>query len=138
VPAEVLEALGLQGQSQTVGQAELLPVWIAKRVWADSLRGVHLLTFLDNDSARFALVAGYSPALASARIVGEAAVSDAALGVHQWVARVPSESNPADAPSRLDFEAPEVQHMPRIPLPLVDAEISNWASWPSILRALSV
>jgi len=126
IPADVLRELGLEGQAQVVGQAELLPVLAAKLLWRDLLQATPLIVFIDNDSARHALVAGYSPALASARIVGASALQDARLAIHQWVARVASESNPADAPSRLDFEAAEA----------LGSKRTRLEDWQPILRAL--
>ena len=59
--------------------------------------------FIDNDSARHALIAGYSPILASAALIAEVWTHLAALGSHAWFARVPSASNIAAGPSRLSF-----------------------------------
>ena len=75
--------------SHVIGQAELI----------DRLLGC----FVDNDSARYAAIAGCSPVKASAAILDALASVDAELGVVQWFARVPSASNLADGPSRLDF-----------------------------------
>ena len=75
---------------------------IAKAVWRSELRGQALLTFVDNDSARHALVSGYSPVTSSCELLSASAQLDAELRLAQWVARVPTSSNIADAPSRLD------------------------------------
>jgi hypothetical protein len=136
VPTFVLDALGLSGQRQVVGQAELLPILLARLAWPDLLRGVPVISFVDNDSARHALVAGYSPCASSARIVGAAAVLDAQLGVYTWVGRVPSESNPADGPSRLDFGF--VLDHGSVVTEITDSELDGrpGVSWRAVLRAL--
>ena len=60
---------------------------------------------IDNDSARDALIEGYSPSLSSCRIIAESSAADALLGLASWYERVPSYCNIADAPSRGEFRA---------------------------------
>ena len=103
IPPEVIHALKLEQSSQIIGQAELLPVWLAKLVWSRRLEGRKAIYFIDNNSARFAMIRGTSPNLASARIVEQAWGLDASLGTSSWYARVPSPSNCSDGPSRGDF-----------------------------------
>ena len=100
--AAVRHWMGAAGKQQLVGQAEIAPVLLAKAVWRSELRGQALLTFVDNDSARHALVSGYSPVTTSCELISASALLDAELRVAQWVARVPTSSNIADAPSRLE------------------------------------
>ena len=59
-----------------------------------------MLVFVDNEAARCALVKGYSPVRSAAQLLGEAWLQLARSGAAAWFARVPSEGNPADAPSR--------------------------------------
>jgi len=89
--------------SQVTGQAELLPVLIAAHTWSERLRGRPCVVFLDNDSARHGLVSGYSPLAESAALIAAALSQFSCLGAYAWFGRVPSCSNVADAPSRLDF-----------------------------------
>ena len=60
--------------------------------------------FIDNDSARFALISMNSPVEASADIILQVAKLDMIEPGLRWYARVPTVCNPADAPSRLDFK----------------------------------
>ena len=89
---------------QLTGQAELLPVVLAQRSWAGRWRGRKIVLFVDNDSARHALIKGGSPIQASARLVGLFWAGEARAMSYTWTERVPSESNPADGPSRLAFD----------------------------------
>lgn len=89
---------------QVIGQAELFPVWVAKAHWAEKLKGRRVIFFVDNDSARFALIRMFSPVRASADILWQIAELDLDSRATPWYARVASASNPADGPSRLDFE----------------------------------
>ena len=60
-----------------------------------------VLYFLDNDSARIALIRGYIPVLSSLDIVMKCARLDAEARSSPWYSRVHTSSNPADEPSRL-------------------------------------
>ena len=90
-----------QGSKQPAFQAELLPVMVEAATWEQEIHDRDVLLFLDNEAARYAMVKGYTPVASAARLVGEAWLQLAACGASAWVARVPSGSNPADAPSRL-------------------------------------
>ena len=48
-----------------------------------------------------------SPVLSSSKLVATSTTADARLGLYQWFARVPSQANLADGPSRLDFKESE-------------------------------
>ena len=100
VLSAVLEASGLRSQRQVAGQAELLPVLIAKMAWREDLVGGPVLTFIDNNSARHSLIAGYSPSIASSRIIAGSSSLDGRLMIYQ----LPSESNLADGPSGCTFD----------------------------------
>ena len=91
-------------KNQLIGQAELLPVLLAKHTWSDAFRNRRCFVFIDNNSARYSLVNGYSPVLDSSQIISDVWLCDATQGVSSWYARVPTASNIADGPSRLRFE----------------------------------
>ena len=84
-----------------IGQAELLPVLLAKHTWSDVFQNRRCFEFVDNNSARYSLVNGYSPVLDSSQIISDVWLYDATQGVSSWYARVPTSSNVADGPSRL-------------------------------------
>ena len=89
------------GQTQVIGQAELLPMLVAKTIWRKSISNRKVIFFVDNESARLAMIKGYSPVLASLRIIMACAQSDAQDRSSPWYARVPTKSNVADEPSRM-------------------------------------
>ena len=64
------------------------------------LAGRRVVLYVDDDAALSTLVKGTSTSLPSARLANELWQCAALLGLHLWVDRVPSRSNPADAPSR--------------------------------------
>ena len=89
---------------QVIGQAELLPILQAKIAWSDRLEGKDVIMFVDNSSALHAVIKGFSNSPGSRDILKDMAVRDLARPSNVWLCRVPSVSNPADAPSRLEFE----------------------------------
>ena len=113
VPADVARSWRSGSAWQVVGQAELFPIYVARRVWADWLRDRDVIYWIDNESAKQAMIKGYSPVIASCRILGAAAESEILLQTRAWYARVPTWSNPGDPASRLSFE--EVRRLfPRV------------------------
>ena len=100
----LVESWSATGGSQVIGQAELLPILIAITTWAQWLTDTPTICFIDNESAKHAMVAGYSPIHSSSAIIGEATAAMCRIGCRTWFSRVPSASNPADGPSRLDFD----------------------------------
>ena len=88
-------------QTQVIGQAELFPIVNCKtHLGEDSFRA-QMYIFLDNESARIAMVRAYSPVLCSLSIVMSCLKWDYDNDCIGWYARVPTASNPGDAPSRL-------------------------------------
>ena len=56
-------------QTQVIGQAELLPILVAKTIWEEHIENRKVIYFVDNDSARLAMIKGYSPVITSLRII---------------------------------------------------------------------
>ena len=87
-----------------VTEAELLPQLIARRLWSDRLYKSKLISFVDSEPAKFALVRGSSDVLSCRNIVAATALADSRLLLMPWYTRVPSLSNVADKPSRMNFD----------------------------------
>jgi hypothetical protein len=77
---------------------------VVKLTFEVGLRASRAIFFIDNDSVREALIKGNSGALASHELLLACSLVEARLGSLPWFARVPSPSNLADGPSRLNFE----------------------------------
>ena len=88
-------------QHQVIGQAEIFPTLIARLTWAARMKGCRVLYFIDNDSARLALIKSYSPSLPSLKMVMQCLQWDFENRSVPWYARVPTHSNLADDPSRM-------------------------------------
>ena len=104
VPPDIVERLAEESGSQVIGQIELAPIWIAKRLWHEHITDTRAIFFVDNNSARFAMIRGYSSVCSSGRLVDACWGLDSELGTASWYSRVPSPSNISDAPSRLQYE----------------------------------
>ncbi|CAE8637616.1 unnamed protein product [Polarella glacialis] len=92
------------GARQTIGQAELYPVLISLRFWHLRMRFRLVFFFIDNDSARQALIKSSSDSVHSRNILRACADCLALSCSYPWFARVASSSNLGDDPSRLEFE----------------------------------
>ena len=113
------------GQTQIIGQAELLPVFVSKLVWERVISNRRVIYFLDNDSARIALIRGYSPVLSSLDIIIKCARLDAVTRSSPWYTRVHTSSNPADEPSRLKKDQLVATFGAKIVRPSIDS-LEGW------------
>ena len=91
------------GPRQTIGQAELLPAVMARRHWMTRIAGRRIFFFLDNNSARDALVRGDSAAASSRALLRAFYRIEARAPCTAWFTRVATAANAADGPSRLSF-----------------------------------
>ena len=90
-------------KEQYIGQLELLAAVLAYTTFPEELRGRHVVHWIDNESAVYALAKGYSGSPDSARVVNLYHVSVAQLGATPWIEYVHTDDNIADLPSRGDF-----------------------------------
>ena len=100
VPADVVKIWKGEGRSQTIFQAELLPILVASNIWKESLRGMPVVFFVDNEAARLCMISFSTSSRAALRIVVGWGRIAAETMMKAWFARVPSCSNPADSASR--------------------------------------
>ena len=103
VPETYVDQWKSFGKKQVIFQAELFPIWIAKRTWSNILKDRQVLWLCDNEAARSAMIRSYSPLLDSMQLVQNCAYEDVRDQTANWYARVPSKSNLSDAASRVDF-----------------------------------
>jgi hypothetical protein len=100
--AEVLDSF--EPRAQHIGQLEILAELVPYLTEPATFRGREVVHFVDNTSAIYATIKGYSPSRDSARLVHLIHSVLAALGTTVWFEYVPSKLNIADAPSRGDFD----------------------------------
>ena len=99
VPTRVMHGL-LQDSANPIYELELFPVLISFRKWASQLAGSQVVSFVDNDAAKYALVRSCSATQTGASIVDAIRLIEQRFQLRVWYARVPTHSNPADAPSK--------------------------------------
>ncbi len=105
------------GTEKVIHQAEVLPCVLAVTAWRQHLHQRRALIFVDNDGARGALVKGTSASGASAALIHAFWLEIGACAACVWIDRVASASNPADGPSRGDFEWCHANGFKRIGVP---------------------
>ena len=93
-----------EGSKQPIALAELLPIVLSKFVWASTLSGRFVLTFIDNNSVLYQMINGSARNSYSRILLLHSAKADVANKAFNWYSRVASQSNPGDDPSRLEFE----------------------------------
>lgn len=104
IPTDLLRRLQV-GSKKIIAALELFAAVSA----VVSLTRIHpnsrTFVFIDNEAARASMIAMYSVVKVHNELLKKLSVMIQRNGVFLWVARVPSPSNPADAPSRLDCSA---------------------------------
>ncbi|CAK0833477.1 unnamed protein product [Prorocentrum cordatum] len=104
IPLVLMEQLAREtGREQLIGQLEILLMLAARIKWASVFEkhpGRSVLGFVDNDSARFGLIKGYSPSPTSVWLLGEhwQVRDQASRGEEVQEARKPSLMPHADQP----------------------------------------
>ena len=82
-----------------IGPVELFAVVAARRLWGSYLDSSRALFFVDHSGVHAACVSGTSRDTVWRSLLVEFERADA-VPMIGWIARVPSASNPSDAPSR--------------------------------------
>ena len=104
MPDELLVEWWDQGPArQVIGQAELLPILLARGLWFAQLRNRRAIYFIDNDSARDAMIKADSQSPHSRAIIRLFYDLELFKQTWHWFARVSSSGNIADGPARFDF-----------------------------------
>ena len=101
IPIDFMDAF-LSRSKNPIHEIELLPAWFALVLWSDLVKGCQTVHYIDNESSRMALVKGYGETFFGSRIVNAHVEQENSLQLRSWYARVPSYSNIADGPSRMD------------------------------------
>lgn len=112
VPDQWME-LFLQGSKHPIYELELLPVWISLIEWEGHLKNSQCVFYLDNEAARGSLISGSSSQSQGAVLVKAFVLTEMNCQVKVWFARVPTSSNIADGPSRLDTKEMESRNVKR-------------------------
>jgi len=135
VGSELVEVWANRPDQQVIAQAELVPCLISLSTWGSVLRNLPTLIFIDNDSARFGLISGYSAIAASAALITATWELISRLSMAPWFGRVPTVCNLADGPSRCRFAELEAWPGAKRVEPSFHGACGA-AVWPAIARRL--
>ena len=100
VPDSVISSWKTAVGGHIICQIELYTVVLIRHQLAEWLNNRRSLFFIDNDAARFAIIKGRSPSESMCILAHLFHELDETAPTYWRIARVPSFSNPADAPSR--------------------------------------
>lgn len=114
-----------ENKSQLVTEAELLPTLLCLRLWSQQLRECKILFFIDSEPAKHSLIRGMSNTVSCSNIVRAFYTELDLLKSFVWFTRVPSISNPADAPSRLDIQSVVTDFGALVDVPLQPKSLMN-------------
>ena len=92
------------GAKHPIFELELLPVWVAICTWERLVQNSQCIFYIDNEAAKGALINGATSTPCGKRIIQEFVIREMQLQVKVWFSRVPTASNIADKPSRLDTD----------------------------------
>ena len=99
-PLDIAPLLPLHSVN-AIGELETIVVAVALQLWSDELTSCCLVSYIDNEGAKFSLIKGCSKSPVLSRICHWVATLCEKRTILPWFSRVPSPSNIADAPSRL-------------------------------------
>lgn len=107
VPAGMIETWK-SSSKHVIAMVELYSVIVARFVWNRYLMGRKAIAFVDNESAKEALVKGSSFNAHFRTLLLQLEIAEKDLRSWLWFSRVPSHSNPSDGPSRGDSSLMEI------------------------------
>ena len=100
IPEALVKKWQSSGSKQVISQAELAAVVLARDLTKGILKGRRVIFFVDNEAARFALIKGVSGKSSMQVLTSIFHETDLSSPCFHWIERVPSQSNPADLPTR--------------------------------------
>ena len=95
-----LASLGYPPKKTVIFEAELLALLVSMFLWKKNLRGRPCVAYIDNNSTRDVSISGTARTFPGCSLVGKLLEIEDSIGMIPWYARVPSQSNVADPPSR--------------------------------------
>ena len=103
VPASLMEKLMARSKNP-IHDLEVLPIFLAATLWGGVFKAGQVVYYVDNESARMAYIRGSGETPMSSAVISRFVILESQFQHKVWFARVPSHSNLADAPSRLDYD----------------------------------
>eukprot|EP00438_Fugacium_kawagutii_P036418 Skav228951 [mRNA] locus=scaffold2816:14273:15415:- [translate_table: standard] len=104
VPKIVMDMF-LEESRNPIYLVEMLACYVAMKLWGPDSLGRYVVMYVDNEASRGAFIKGYSSTKLGNVLVQLTVTSEDDFQWKTWYGRVPTSSNPADPPSRLDISA---------------------------------
>ena len=101
VPQKLIDRY-LENSRNPIYSVQLLGALVSILLWAKLFPHRYVVSYLDNEAARAALIKAWSQVDDANRIIKLYVNEEVRFFWKPWFGRVPTHSNPADAPSRLD------------------------------------
>ena len=95
-----LRSLGYPQKSTVIFEAELLALVLCVRLWRKIIQNRPCVMYVDNNGTRDVAISGSARTFPGSSLVAALLSQEDAACVTAWYARVPSQSNVADPPSR--------------------------------------
>ncbi|CAE7838062.1 URC1 [Symbiodinium sp. CCMP2592] len=100
VQQDMVQAWLHEGTSHPILQCEMLAVCVAAALWSSAMAEWPVTWWIDNDAVRHCLISARGFPESNYRLLQTVLCCEEEFMLQSWFARVPSASNPADAPSR--------------------------------------
>ena len=99
----MLEKVNVTGRKTIIFECEFWAILCAMYAWKQFLSGCNVVAYMDNDGVRDSLIACHCSSQNAIPILDACIRLESTLGWNVWYNRVPTESNVADDPSRLEI-----------------------------------
>ena len=103
LPSAISSAWSGGTKRNLVFEAEILPYNLALHCWSHLMKGKHVLVYIDNDGSRHSWIKGTADSFFARAMIHQGTLKESELDTVPYFCRVPTSSNLADGPSRLDF-----------------------------------
>lgn len=97
---QILLDIFMQESDHPIYLIELLACFVAFRLWCPGRTGIYVVSYIDNEASRMALVRAYSSTGIGNVLVSMIVQLETVSQWKVWYGRVNSHSNPSDDPSR--------------------------------------
>ena len=101
VPKDLMDLL-LSRSRNPIYELEVMPLLIAVLLWGGTCETSQVCWYLDNEAGKSAFLKAYGATEFADGMVRKFTCCEMELQIKSWFARVPSQSNVADSPSRLE------------------------------------
>ena len=96
----ICKALGAAAKETIIYELELVAAIFGLTIWSEAIRDHCNILFVDNEGVRFTIIKASAKGSVALKLVKYYIFLESDLALSMWCARVASESNLADAPSR--------------------------------------